>query len=138
MDNAEYLSELLALYKRKKEIERQLDTICSNIRKCQESKKQRGCLACNMNECHIMKAYNSAYQKLHEVNYEIANKVEHKLPSIITAMGTTDKQRIENLIWFCKEELKEFGTITLSTRISCKEAGITDAEIEKIVQQFKR
>ena len=138
MANTEYLNELIALYKRKKEIDKQLDITCSNIHKCQESKKQRGCLACNMNECHIMKAYNSAYQKLYEVSYEIANKVEHKLPSVITAMGTTDKQRIENLIWFCKEELKEFGAITASTRAICKEAGITDADIEKIEKQFKR
>lgn len=138
MPNAEYLSELIALYKRKKEIDKQLDTICSNTRTCQENKKQRGCLACNMNECHIMKAYNSAYQKLYEVSYEIANKVEHKLPSIITAMGTTEKQRIENLIWFCKEELKEFGRITLTTIAACKIAGITDTEIKKIEEQFKR
>lgn len=134
----EHLNELISLLKRKREIDKQLDVICSNTRKCQESKKQLGCLACNMNECRIVKAYKSSYQKLYEVSHEIANKVEYKLPSIIIAMGTTDKQRIENLIWYCKEELKEFGSIMVSTRAACKEAGITDAEIEKIEKQFKR
>ena len=138
MPNEKHLSELITLYKNKKEIDEQLDVICSNTRKCQESKKQRGCLACNINECRIMKAYASAYQKLYEVSYEIANKVEYNLPSIITAMGTTDKQQIENLIWFCKEEIKEFGAITASTRAVCKKAGITDAEIENLEKQFKR
>ena len=91
-----------------------------------------------MDECCTIKAYHSAYEKLHEVNHEITEKVERKLPSIIIAMGATDKQRIENLIWFCKEELKEFGAITASTRAVCKKAGITDAEIENIEKQFKR
>lgn len=138
MPNAEYLSELITLYKKKKEIDEQLGIVCAKIRKCQDNKKQRGCLACNMNECRTIKAYHSAYEKLHEVNHEITEKVERKLPSIIIAMGATDKQRIENLIWFCKEELKEFGTITTSTRAACKEAGITDVEINKIAEQFKR
>lgn len=138
MPNTEYLSELIALYKKKREVDEQLGIVCTEIRKCQDNKKQHGCLVCNMDECCTIKAYHSAYEKLHEVNHEITEKVERKLPSIIIAMGATDKQRIENLIWFCKEELKEFGAITASTRAVCKKAGITDAEIENIEKQFKR
>lgn len=138
MPNTEYLSELITLYKKKREVDKRLGIVCAQIRKCQDNKKQHGCLLCNMNECCTIKVYHSTYEKLHEINQEITEKVERKLPSIITAMGTTDKQRIENLIWFCKEELKEFGAITASTRAICKEAGITDTEIERIEKQFKR
>lgn len=134
----EHLNELIALYKKRKELDEQLDKICASMRKCQSNKRQNGCLVCNMNECHTHKAYRNICDKHNSVNYEIANKIEYKLPSIIIAMGTTDKQRIENLIWYCKEELKEFGSIMASTRAACKEAGITDAEIEKIEKQFKR
>lgn len=138
MPNAEYLSELIALYQKKREVDEQLGIVCAKIRKCQDNKKQHGCLVCNMSECHTIKVYHSTYEKLHEVSHEITEKVERKLPSIIIAMGATDKQRIENLIWFCKEELKEFGAITASTRAVCKKAGITDAEIDNIEKQFKR
>lgn len=138
MFDANYLSEIIALYKKKREIDEQLGVICSDIRKCQNSRNQRGCFVCNTKECRTFKAYSSVYAKLHEAGYEISNKVERKLPSIIAAMGATDKQKIENLIWFCKEELKEFGTITLSTRVACKEAGVNNAEIERIEKQFKR
>lgn len=138
MPNAEYLSELIALYKKKREVDEQLGIVCAKIRKCQDNKKQHGCLVCNMSECHTIKVYHSTYEKLHKVSHEITEKVERKLPSIIISMGATDKQRIENLIWFCKEELKEFGAITASTRAACKEVGITDAEIKDIEKQFKR
>lgn len=91
-----------------------------------------------MDECHTVRTYQSNYRKTYEVSHNITEKIERNLPSIIIAMGATDKQRIESLIWFCKEELKEFGIITPSTRAACKEAGITYDEIKRIEEQFKR
>jgi len=42
----------------------------------------------------------------------------------------------ENLLWFCTEEVKEFGSITDATLEECVKKGITLEEINKAIEHL--
>ena len=39
----------------------------------------------------------------------------------------------ENLLWYCREEVREFGKITEDTLEQCKNNGITQEEINEAI-----
>lgn len=53
-----------------------------------------------------------------------------------TTVKAVKRDNKEELLWYCREEIKEFGNVTNDTLEECKSNGITLEEINKAIEHL--